>query len=343
MKFDYIIGNPPYQISDGGAQASAKPVYNYFIETAKNLAPENICFIVPSRWMTGGKGLDSFRDIMIHDKRMKILHDYADGKLLFNGVDIKGGVCYFLWNANHNDKCKCYRHDIDGTYETLRFLCEDGDDIFIRDGRLINIKNKVQNLNEKSIMGIVSPRKPYGLSGDTMKDTAKYKLPPFSDTPIKDGYEILGLGSGQKRIWKYIPKDYPLPKKEGIGKYKVFISEAYGCGNIGEVPSTPVLGTPVQICTETFLQIGPFDTEIEAKNFLSYLKTKFFRALVSIKKQTQHTTQKVYKYVPIQDFTNKSDIDWTKSIREIDQQLYKKYGLSEDEIKFIEEKVKEMD
>ncbi len=333
MKFDVIIGNPPYQLPDGGAQASAAPLYNYFIDGAKSLSPKYIDMIIPSRWMTGGKGLDSFRDEMIHDNRMLVLHDYASSKEIFPGVDIKGGVCFFLWDSTHNDVCKCYRHDLNGIYRTNRYLCEEGDDIFIREGRLIDIKNKVQALGEPSVAGIVSARKPYGLAADTMRNATKYNLPEFSDTPIENGYKILGLGDKQKRTWKYIPKDYPLPKTAGIDKYKIFISEAYGCGNIGEVPSTPVLGTPAEICTETFLQIGPFDTKELAENFLTYLKTKFFRALVSIKKQTQHTTSKVYQYVPMQNFSK----PWN------DKELYIKYGLSQEEIDFIESSIKPME
>ncbi len=343
MKFDAVVGNPPYQVMDGGAQSSAKPVYHLFIDCAKEITNNCVSMIVPSRWMTGGKGLDQFRSKMINDKSFKVLHDYANSSECFSGVDIKGGVCYFLWKSNYQGKCTCYRHDSSEVRQTSRFLCEEGDDIFIRDDRLVGIKDKVWLVSEKSVASIVSASKPYGLRAETMRNAKKYGLPDFSNAPIEGGYNVLGLIDGSKRGWKYIPKDYPLPKMTCKDKYKVFISEAYGCGEIGEVPSTPVLGTPVDICTETFLQIGPFDNRKDASNFIKYIKTKFFRALVGIKKQTQHTTQKVYKYVPIQNFTEKSDIDWSKSIPEIDRQLYEKYGLSQEEIDFIESKVKPMD
>lgn len=345
MKFDYCIGNPPYQVLDGGAQASAKPVYQYFSEIAKDIATVN-CFVQPSRWMTGGKGLVDYRNTMIHDKHIKLLHDYANSKEVFANVDIKGGVCIYMRDSHYEGDCRCVRHSSDGEYESMRPLCNDEDDIFIREPILVTIKNKVSC--KDNLSRIVSTRKPYALATDTMRDAGKYGLPKFSDTPQRDGYKILGLNDKKQRCWKYLQSDYPIPRKnDGLMKYKVFIAEAYGCGEIGEIPSSPVLSSPVlsspgELCTETFLQIGPFDTKDEAEHLILYIKTKFFRALVGIQKQTQHTTQKVYRYVPLQDFTSNSDIDWSQSIPDIDKQLYKKYNLSKEEINFIETHVKEM-
>lgn len=339
MKFDVIIGNPPYQMSDGGAQASAKPIYNLFIEQAKKLQPNHLVMIIPARWMTGGKGLDDFRNMMIHEKSFRELYDFADSSECFTGVDIKGGVCYFHWEKNYKGKCKCYRIGVSGMKESFRYLCEENDDIFIREPMLVSIKNKVGVLKEQSLSLIVSAAKAYGLRAETMRNASKYGLSEFCDVPQKNGFRILGLVDGHNRGWKYLPQNYPIPRKDvGLMKYKVFIAEAYGCGEIGEVPSTPVLSTPVlstprELCTETFLQIGPFETENEAKNMISYISTKFFRALVGIKKQTQHTTQKVYQFVPMQDFSH----PWT------DEMLYKKYGLTEEEIAFIESMIKPME
>lgn len=343
MKFDYCIGNPPYQILDGGAQASAKPVYQYFSLAAREIA-DVVCLIQPSRWMTGGKGLDIYRAEMLNDKHIKMINDFASSKSVFNNVDIKGGVCIYIRDKNYIGKCKCIRNNIDGKEESFRFLRSGNDDIFIREPILVSIKDKVTEKDFESASRIVSAAKAYGLRADTMRDAGKYGLPEFKDEEQPNGYKILGLIDGHNRGYKYLPKDYPIPQKnEGLLKYKVFVAEAYGCGEIGEKMSTPVLSTPGELCTETFLQVGPFETKIEAENCLKYIKTKFLRTLVGIIKQTQHTTQRVYKYVPLQDFTKNSDIDWTKSISDIDQQLYKKYGLSENEIKFIEEKVKSMD
>ena len=342
MKFDVVIGNPPYQVSDGGAQASAKPVYNLFVQAAKKLNVNYLSFIIPARFFTGGKGLDDFREEMIHDKDIRTLNDYANSADCFSGVDIKGGVCHFIWEKGYNNKCKCIRHDDFGISKSERYLVEEGDDIFIRENFLVSIKNKVKRQGEKTFDLIASPAKLYGLRGDAIKSRKKYNLPEMYDTPIKNGYRLFGLDEKLKRIYKYLPANYPFERNEGLNKYKVFISESYGCGEIGEIPATPVLATPGELCTETFIQIGPFDTQEEAKHCLKYIKTKFLRALVGIRKQTQHATRTVYKYVPLQDFTSKSDIDWSKSIKEIDQQLYKKYGLDENEINFIETRVKEM-
>ncbi|MBR1544537.1 MAG: Eco57I restriction-modification methylase domain-containing protein [Alphaproteobacteria bacterium] len=332
MKFDVIVGNPPYQLSDGGAQASAKPIYQLFVNQAKKLNPRYLTMIIPARFFTGGKGLDDFRDEMIHDKNIRILHDFADSKDCFNGVDIKGGVCYFLWDRDHKGKCNVFRHDCHGISNSERYLVEDGDDIFIRCNELITIKNKVLKFKEKSFEEIVSPLKPYGLRGDIFANQTKYNLPPIYKEIISDGYKIYGLDR-LKRTTRYIPKNYPLPQRNMLDKYKIFITRNYGCGEIGEVPATPVLATPGELCTETFIQIGPFDTKKEMENCYSYIRTKFFRALVGIRKQDQGATRSVYRFVPQQDFSE----EWS------DEKLYKKYQLDEKEITFIEENILPME
>lgn len=343
MKFNAIVGNPPYQVMDGGAGASAKPIYQCFVEVAKKLHPDYISLIMPSRWMTGGKGLDDFRDAMISDKHLQLLHDYADSSECFSGVEIKGGVCYFLWNSKYNDKCHIYRHNIDGVSYSNRYLKEEGCDIYIRENVLVGIKEKVRTLKEATCDLIASPAKLYGLRGDAIKSRAKYGLPPMSEKPITGGYTLLGLDGNMKRIYRYLPKDYPFTKADGLNKYKIFISESYGCGEIGEISATPVLATPGMLCTETFIQIGPFDTKQEMENCAKYMKTKLFRALVGIRKQTQHATRSVYSFVPQQDFKTNQHIDWSQNIADIDRQLYTKYHLSPDEIAFIEKTIHPME
>lgn len=337
MKFNAVVGNPPYQVMDGGAGASAKPIYHRFVQVAKMLQPDYISLIMPSRWMTGGKGLDKFRSEMISDKRWQILHDYTDSSVCFSNVDIKGGICYFLWNKDYNEKCDIFYHKGNETTNSRRFLKEDGCDIYIRDNRLIGILTQVRTLNESTFDLIASPRKPYSLAGDAIKSSAKYGLPPMSEKPIAGGYTLLGLDSGLKRIYRYLPQNYPFTHAGGLDKYKIFISESYGTGEkIGEIPPSPVLATPGMLCTETFIQIGPFDTKAEMDNCAKYMKTKLFRTLVGMRKQTQHATQTVYSFVPLQDFTGHSDIDWTQSVADIDRQLYAKYHLTPDQIAFIE-------
>lgn len=332
MTFDVIIGNPPYQLEDGGFGASAMPIYNLFVEQAKKLNPRYLCMIIPARWMTGGRGLDEFRKIMINDKHIVILHDFANSSDCFSGVEIKGGVCFFLRSREKKDKCEIYRHDNSEINYSKRYLVEPGDDIFVRQSRLITIKNKVLAKRQRSFSDIVSSMKPYGLRGDFFKDTSKYGLPEISTQPIKDGYSILGL-DGAKRVYRYIPSDYPLPQKKMLNDFKIFVTRNWGIGEMSDLPTNPVLAIPGELCTETFIQIGPFKTKNEMINAYSYFSTKFFRALISIRKQDQGAGKSVYQFVPLQDFSE----PWT------DEKLYKKYGLTQDEIDFIESMIRPME
>ena len=333
ISFDAIIGNPPYQIMDGGAQASATPVYNTFVEIAQKINPEYLSIIMPSRWMTGGKGLDKFRRKMIRDKHIIKLVDYFDASACFPNVEIKGGVCYFLWNKSVEDKCEIITHIDNSILQSHRYLCENSDEFFIRDNRLISIKEKVAVLAEPTFNTLVSSMKPYGIRGDAFKDTEKYGLPEFSSEVIEDGYSIIGLNEKLRRVVKYMGKDYPLPKRDMLHDYKIFITRNYGIGELGEIPSSPVLAEPGMACTETFVQIGPFSNQQEMENCFSYMKTKFFRLMVGIRKHDQGAGKSVYSLVPLQDF-NKS---WT------DEELYKKYNLSPEDIDFIEQKIKKYD
>lgn len=332
MKFDVIISNPPYQLSDGGAQASAKPIYHLFVQQAKKLNPRYLSFIIPSRWMTGGKGLDDFRDEMIHDKRIRVLHDYLAASDCFSGVDIKGGVCYFLWDRDYNGKADIYFHKKDEIQKSNRFLVEDDDEIYIRENNLIQIKKRVWEKATKSFEDIVSSRKPYGLCGDIFKDTKKYGLPSLSDKRIEGGYKILGL-DGAKRAFRYVANTYPLPKTDMLNDFKIFVPRNWGIGEISDVPSSLYLAKPKELCTETFIQIGPFKSEKEMKNAYCYFTTKFFRAMVAIRKQDQGASKAIYHFVPMMDFSK----EWK------DEELYRYFNLTESDIKFIENSVNPMD
>lgn len=338
MKFNAIVGNPPYQESDGGAGASAKPLYNLFTEASMELNPNYISLIMPSRWMTGGKGLDDFRNKIIDDKRFMVLHDYFNAKECFSNVEIKAGICYFLWNKNFNGKCNIYTHYENNEIEkTIRLLKDsDNDNIFIRDTNQISVKQKIKKFD---FINLVSSMKPYGLRGDVFKDTKKYNLPEFESEKSDNLYSIVGLNEKNKRIIMYANKDYPFPKKDMIDKYKLFVPRNYGNGTLGEVPSNVIIASPYMACTETFIQIGPFNTKDEANNCLKYMKTKFFRYLVGIQKHDQGASKSIYKYVPNQNFTEESDINWNSEIESIDKQLFKKYLLNEDEINYINKKI----
>jgi len=345
MKFNAIVGNPPYQIMDGGAQASATPIYNKFVEISKKINPRFISMIMPARWMTGGKGLDTFREEMLNDQHLITLHDYVNARVCFDNVEIKGGICYFLRDAEKKSKCKIYLHDDEGKVvsKSERFLKESGDDIFISDSRLISIKEKVLSFGEKTFNTIISTMKPYGLRGDFFKNPKKYGLPDISDTPIKDGFTIIGLDDNLKRVKKYIPSDYPIPRKDGLYDFKIFIPRNYGSGKMGDTKVKTILANPGMLCTETFVQIYPFRNKEEMNNCNKYINTKFFSLLLSIRKHDQGASRNVYQFIPLQDFTSSSDINWSRPIEDIDRQLYAKYGLTDEEIAFIESMIKPME
>lgn len=282
----------------------------------------------------GNRGLDVFLESMINDTRIMLLSDFIDSKNVFSSVDIKGGICYFLWNKNHKGKCNYKLYDVSNSVQSAtRFLKTKGCDAFIRYPICVSILEKIQKLNEESFSKLVSFREPYGFATDFLAKPSKYGYPKLSNKPIDGGITFYGL-ENLKRIQKYAPKNYLIKRlQNSVGKFKNFVPKAYGCGAIGEVIPTPILGTPMSVCTGTFLRIGDFDTKMESKNALTYMKTKFFRLIVGIKKITQDCTCDKYSLVPVQDFTK----PWT------DKELYEKYGITEDEQKFIDSMIRPME
>jgi site-specific DNA-methyltransferase (adenine-specific) len=318
MTFDVIIGNPPYQLDDGGARASAKPIYHLFVQQAKKLNPRYLCMIIPARWYAGGKGLDDFRDSMLQDERIRCLVDFFDATDCFPGIDISGGVCYFLWNRDKRGKCIVRNIKGNESIETERYLSEFSS--FIRFNKAINIIRKIKEKKENGFAVQISSRKPFGI--ETNSRVRKERR------------------NGDVDIFAY-PENGYISRKEitlnqnWIDEYKVYISYAYG--ERGDFPylvlGKPFLGMPNSCCTETYLVIGPFSTKRICENVISYIKTKFFRFLVLQRKNTQHATSKVYAFVPLQDFSK----PWT------DEELYKKYGLTDEEIQFIESMIRPME
>ena len=320
MKFDVIVGNPPYQLGDGGNGASAAPIYNLFIQQAKRLQPKYIAFIVPSRWFAGGKGLDSFRDEMLHDKHIKRIVDYPDASDCFPGVEIKGGVNYFIWQKDYFGDCEITTIIGDEEYPSMKRRLDEFE-TFIRWNEAIPILRKVKEHHEKTLDKIVSSRKPFGLATnfsdfDNINNPDKYKI--YANK--KTGYVL------RTKVQKGL---------DLVNKWKVIVPKAYGGSATYPHPvlGGHILAAPLEVCTETYIVASSFDNEEKAILFLDYMKTRFFRFLVLLSKVTQDATAKVYAFVPDLPMDHK----WT------DDELYQRYGLSDDEISFIEKMVKEME
>ncbi|RHG07366.1 DEAD/DEAH box helicase [Megamonas funiformis] len=341
MKFDAIVGNPPYMIMDGGAKASAKPIYNYFIESSKKVEPRYMSFIIPTRWYTGGKGLDDFRKSMLNDKHMELIHDYLTPEYIFSNTNIRGGVCYFLWNKDYNNEVDLIRvvtHQNEKIISDIKrkFKIKEVD-IFIRDAHAIAILDRI--LKEKNIdfmTNYISSRKPFGIDGNFTE----------SESFLSDKNELANIECyGKAKSIGYIKKDDVKNHKDWISVWKVYMPYVNNIGTeLNDDNQNTFIGEPNSVCTETFLVAG---AELNLNKYecialSKYLRSKFARFLHSLAKTSHHATAKTYQFVPLQDFSDKSDIDWSKSIAEIDQQLYVKYKFSKDEIDYVESKIKPM-
>lgn len=320
MKFDVIVGNPPYQLSDGGHGVSAQPIYHIFVEQAIKLNPKYLSLIIPSRWFAGGKGLQNFRKMMLNDTRIREIVDYENANDVFPGVDIAGGVCYYLWDRDNPGLCRITNIKANEKHVSVRALNEF--DVLIRDGRSINIIHKVAEKNEMTMDSQVTARKPFGLATN-IRPEAKGELTlrwqngegPFPDKKIIVGREMI---DSYKVITSYVGYDHAgNPDKEG--KRRVF--------------SRIDILKPKVICTETYLVVGYYDKLEKCENLVSYMKTRLFRFLVSQFMFSHHITRSAYRLVPIQDFSK----PWT------DAELYAKYGLNQEEIDFIESRIQPMD
>ena len=326
MTFDVIIGNPPYQLSDGGGSgSSAIPLYHRFIQQAKKLSPRYLTMIVPARWYTGGKGLDEFRDEMLHDKRIRVLIDYNDSRLCFPGVDIAGGVCVFLWDRDNQGICRVKNIISDSIqYESMRHL--DEFEVFIRDLRTINIIHKVQLIKEPTMDSIVYSRNPFGFSS-----TYNYSYTRPSANTIK-----IMTSKGDF----YVPIKDITTNKGIVDDWKVVMSktsaehagQADKDGRKKVVSRIEILGKQY-ICSESYLLIGHMKSKEASVNLLNYIKTKFFRFLLSAVLLTQNIAKDKFQFVPLQDFTR----PWT------DEELYAKYGLTDEEVQFIESMIRPME
>lgn len=327
MKINAIVGNPPYQIMDGGAGVSAKPVYNLFIEIAKQIAPNYISMIMPSRWFAGGKGLDSFRESMLSDKRISHIFDYVNAKDCFPTASIGGGVNYILWDVNYKGNCSITT--IQGTQRDMEQRPLDQFSVFIRYNSAIHIVHKCQSDN--SFASIVNSRNPFGLSSN-----------------------IRGEKTGEIRLItsagiSWLPKSAIDSTNHLLSKYKILMSKVTAehagepdkKGQFKIISRTEIIG-PNDVCTDSYLIVGTSESKLVVENEYKYIQTRFLRFLLMLSVSSINLSSEKFQFIPLQDFTSTSDINWSRSISEIDTQLYAKYGLSEDEISFIESMIKPM-
>ena len=323
MKFDVIIGNPPYQLSDGGNGASAKPIYHLFVEQAKKLSPRFLIMITPSRWFNGGKGLDKFRETMLKDRRITHLVDYQNAKDCFPGISIGGGVSYFLWERDKNSDCEI-TNIINGRSITMTRPL-DQYPVFVRYNEAISIIEKVQARNEKSVVDLISFRNPFGL--------------PTNERGWETG------GSGYVKLYSskgvgYIKRGEVPQGIDNIDKYKIMISRVTSehAGEPDKDGSYKVIAkiqmlNPGEICTDSYIIACPSNNEQYTTNFYNYLKTKFARFLILQSLSAINLSRDRYEFVPMQDFTSV----------QTDKSLYMKYGLTDEEIEFIDAQIKPMD
>lgn len=341
MKFDAIVGNPPYQ--EENSNTRKPPLYHYFYDMAFKLS-DIVTLITPARFLFNiGQTPKSWNEKMLNDEHFKVINYFPDSKSIFDTVDIKGGVVITLHNTKEN-------------YGKIK--------VFTPFKELNEIMKKIELIdgeNYKSICDITSSRGNYRFTkdflkqnpfiserlgngtGDMIVSNVFEKLPEiFTETKTNEkDYKFLGRNNNE-RVYRYISRDF-VQKNPYLNTYNVILPKSNGTGAFGEILSTPLISNIFEGATDTFISIGLFETKIEANAMLKYIKTKFLRALLGIKKATQDNPKSVWQYIPIQDFTKNSDIDWNKSISEIDGQLYEKYNLNDDEISFIEERIKAME
>ena len=329
MQFDVIVGNPPYQLGQSGGDAVggfAMPIYQKFVQAAKSLDPRFIVMVTPSRWFAGGRGLDEYRSEMLADRRMRVLVDFPDASEAFPGTQIKGGVSYFAWDSSWNDGCEVttIEHGAPTSAPMRRFLGTY--DVLVRRNEAVPILEKVLTQNRKDRLGNlaakVSPIQPFSIR-------TNFK---GADRPsgLKKPIRLIGNGGDSFIERADVPRNH-----DWIDQWKVLLGRAYGAGDAfpHQIYNHPIIGGPRSACTETYLVISRFDTEVDAKRFAAFLRTRFVRFLVSLRKNTQDIYSERFQFVPDLPM----DRDWT------DEKLYKKYGITKDEIAFIDSMIRPMD
>lgn len=322
MQFDVIIGNPPYQMKGGAGGSSDSSIYHLFVEQAIRLEPRFLCMVIPSRWMAGGRGMDEFRKTMLSSHKLIKLVDYPVSKEVFPNVAVEGGICYFLWSQSHSGPCHVTA--VRGNAETTSLRNLDEFDVFVRDPRAVGILRKILKAGEQPITDILTADTPFGIATN---------FDGFHDKQKTGDIALHYVRSGKRGIG-FIPRHTITKNAHLIDKWKVLAPKAHGGGQ--KIPTSvlgkPLLSPPPSVATQSFLAFW-IDNETEAQSLESYYRTKFFRFLVSLRKITQDALRPMYSWVPVQTW----DRLWT------DEALYQKYGLTQEEIDYIEAVIRPMD
>lgn len=324
MQFDVIIGNPPYQMKGGAGGTSDSSIYHLFVEQAKNLEPKYLSMVVPSRWLAGGRGLDEFRKEMLSGGHLRSLTDFPDSGDAFPGVQIKGGVCFFLWDSAYSGTCDVTR--VAGGEEHFQNNRQLGEfDVFVRDERALKILRKVLSKSEPSVIDLVSGDTPFGIATN------------FEDWTEKGGRGkiVFHLISKGKRTVGFMRRGDIRKNIKAIDTWKVLVPKAYGAGETfpHQILGREIVAEPPSACTQSYLVVAPFQSERSARSFASYYRSRFFRFLVSLRKITQDALRSTYTWVPQQSWNR----TWT------DELLYEKYGITKGEIAFINSMIRPMD
>ena len=323
MQFDVIIGNPPYQMKGGAGGTSDSSIYHLFIEQAKKLEPKFLSMVVPSRWLAGGRGLDEFRKEMLGSQKLLRLVDFPVSSEVFPNVEVKGGICYFLYSDTHKSPCEVTVIRGDDEVTSSRQL--DEFNVFVRDPKAVGILRKILKVGEQPITGILTADTPFGIATN---------FGGFHDKKKAGDVALHYVRSGKRDIG-FVPRTTITKNATLINKWKVLVPKAGSDGG-QKIPDSvlgkPWLSAPPSVATQTFLAFCVASEE-EARSIESYYRTKFFRHLVSLRKLTQDALRPMYSWVPIQAW----DRQWT------DKALYKKYGLTKDEVDYVEAVIRPMD
>ena len=322
MQFDVIIGNPPYQMKGGAGGSSDSSIYHLFVEQAKKLEPRFLSMVIPSRWMAGGRGMDEFRKSMLGSRQLLKLVDYPVSKEVFPNVEVKGGICYFLWSSSYSGECEVTVIRGDESSTTARTL--DEFDVFVRDPRSVGILRKVLEAKEPSIIDMLTADTPFGIATNFTE---------FREKPKAGDVALHYVRSGKRGVG-YLARSAVVKNEHLVDNWKVLVPKAGSDGG-QKIPDSvlgkPWISEPPSVATQTFLAFY-VDSKKAALSLESYYRSKFFRFLVSLRKPTQDALRPMYLWVPIQSF----DREWT------DKDLYKKYDLAPEEIKYIEDVIRPM-